>query len=177
MGLDNMPHEYPCKTQGTAIMEQRVSQKTGEALLDEDGQPMMTIKCEETQEAGGCPYQNAFAKSGITEGRVYGMFGTDCWYRGKYGNAILAEASHNSMDDEFTFYGDNDDASHKSAESCTQLADFIKVVTASYENEDIAADADKEFAEDKADVLNGLRYAEWYLRWAAAECGGLDCWY
>lgn len=173
MGLDNMPYKYPCKTQGTAILEPRISRETGEALLDDDGQPMMTIKCEETQAAGGCPYQNAFAKSGITEGRVYGMFGTDCWYRGKYGNAILSEASTNNiMGDVFTFYGDNEDGSYKSAESCIQLADFIKIVTDSYTDKDFSQDA-----EEKTEIVNGLRYAEWYLRWAAEECDGLECWY
>lgn len=172
MGLDNIPHKYPCKAQGTAVLEPRTNEETGEALLDDDGQPWMTINCQATQEAGGCPYQNALSKSGITEGRVYGMFGTDCWYRGKYGNAILAEATdHDLMGDEFSFYGDNTDGSYKSPQSCIELAEFIKTATESYTAGDWESDT------EKVEVVAGLRYAEWYLRWAADECDGLECWY
>ena len=143
MGLDNIPKEYPCRSKGTAV------------LVDD------RIDCQATQAAGGCPWLNAGPPE---EGRVLGMFGTDCWYRGKYGNYLLGEEM--TMVDEdmthLTFYGDNEDGTEKSADSCLVLADFIK--------DHITEVSDEE-------NHNALVYAQWYLRWVAAECGGLVCWY
>ena len=151
MGLDNMPLNYPCKTQGTAV------------LVDEQ------IDCRATQEKGGCPWQNANPPK---NGRIYGMLGTDCWYRGKVGNYLLEKVTEeDKMGDNLDFYGDNADGTEKSAESCIQVADLIATAMMTYEkNQEKLDDEAKELAED-------LRYAEWYLRWAAKECGGLYCWY
>ena len=140
MGLDNIPLQYPCRTQGTAVMK------------------VDRIDCKATQQAGGCPWQNA---NPPTEGQVLGIMGTDCWYRGKYGNALLEELG---VEEGYHFFGDNEDQSEKSPESCIDLANVI----------DEALDLGG-FEDD--DWNNGLVYASWYLRWAAAECGGLNCWY
>lgn len=137
MGLDNIPGKLPCRTNGTAI-------------LNDDRQ----VICHKTQEAGGCPWQNANPPQ---EGRVLGIFGADCWYRGKYGQYLLGEAGI-----EGSFYGDNEDETYKSPESCLALADSI--------GESLADIRDDE-------VRIGLAYAEWYLRWAAENADGLDCWY
>lgn len=141
MGLDNYPSQYPCKKQGTVV-------------LSDDG----LIDCQATQACGGCPWKNADKPD---DGRVLGMFGTDCWYRGKYGNALLSEMGLD--DDDLNFYGDNEDGTEKSPESCVALADVI--------GEALVSDR---FTKE---VEQGLRYAEWYLRWAAEECDGLECWY
>lgn len=137
MGLDNFPQTYPCKNKGTAV-------------LDKDGK----IDCDLTQKSGGCPWLDAKPPQ---EGRVYGIFGTDCWYRGKWGNLRLDEAGI-----EGSFYGDNDDETHKSPESCLALADII--------GEHLADIRDSEARDD-------LTYAEWYLRWAGENAEGLSCWY
>lgn len=164
MGLDNYPHKYPCKTQGTAVMVQRTN-RDGDLLTEEDGSPSMAVSCEATQACGGCPYKNAFAKSGLAGGAVYGMFGTDCWYRGKWGNHLLTEAGYYDDTDSYNFYGDQEDGTYKSPESCLALAETIN---------GLLDDDDPELS---AETREGLQYAEWYLRWVAEECDGMDAWY
>lgn len=155
MGLDNIPKNYPCQTQETAV-------------LDEDER----IDCQATQACGGCPWKNDREKAGITEGAVYGIFGTSCWYRGKYGNYMLEQVTEaDKMGDDLNFYGDNVDGTEKSPESCVQLADLIATVLISYETNKESLD------EEARDLAGNLRYAEWYLRWAAEKCDGLVCWY
>jgi len=155
MGLDNFPVNYPCRKAGTAVLAPR-RDETGNTIMEADtGNPVMEVLCTETQIAGGCPWLNA---NPPTEGRVYGMFGCDCWYRGKYGNALLSEYASS----EETFYGDNDDSTVKSPESCLATAEAIG---------DLLVDVDKK--EDR----EALAYAEWYLRWAAEQADGLFCWY
>lgn len=154
MGLDNIPKNYPCKAKGSAVTVQVMA---GDEQIDQ-------IDCKATQEAGGCPYLNA---NPPTEGRVYGMLGTDCWYRGKYGNHLL-ETVHGSPSQ--SFYGDNEDGTEKSAESCVRLANYIKGILALY-------DDSEPLDEEQMAVKIGLIYAEWYLRWAAEQADGLVCWY
>ena len=155
MGLDNIPKNYPCKANGTAV-------------IDSDER----IDCRATQACGGCPWKNATEKDGITQGAVYGMFGTDCWYRGKYGNFLLEQVTDGDpMGDNLDFYGDNADGTEKSPESCVAVADLIATALMTYTSDEVEED------EEKQQTVAGLRYAEWYLRWAAEQCGGLICWY
>lgn len=154
MGLDNFPKNYPCKAQGTAVME------TASALPHTE-----RINCNATQEAGGCPWLNANPPG---EGRVYGILGTDCWYRGQYGNAILHDAG---MGGGVDFYGDSDDSTEKSPESCIELADAIAQFITHTFLPDVA------LTEETASLKADLEYAEWYLRWAAEQADGLVCWY
>ena len=42
MGLDNIPHNYPCKSNGTAVMEPRLNHE-GKPILNDDGTPMMVL--------------------------------------------------------------------------------------------------------------------------------------
>jgi len=160
MGLDNIPKNYPCKTQGTAVLVQR-KDREGNLLTLEDGSPNLAISCDDTMACGGCPYKNALDKSGLAGGAVYGIFGTPCWYRGKHGNYLLSEAGYDN--EQVSFYGDNEDGTEKSPESCVALADHISDVL----DED----------ELSAEAREGLAYAEWYLRWVAEEAEGLVCWY
>ncbi len=166
MGLDNMPNVYPCKAGGTAVMEP-VRDKDGNPLDNKDGTPMMRVNCVLTQEAGGCPYKNAYEASGLSNGAVYGMFGTDCWYRGKYGNYLIERLGIN--DDEFNFYGDSEDGTYKSAEDCLGLADLME--EAYYEMGGRIQD------EEGGNLDDEVRHAIWYLRWSADACGGLRAWY
>lgn len=167
MGLDNIPKNYPCKKAGTAILVPRVNQE-GNPLLDDNGEAVLSIDCHSTQEAGGCPWQNATKPA---TGAVYGMFGTDCWYRGKYGNFLLEEATiSDPMGDDMSFYGDNEDGTEKSPASCVALADLIATALENYSDEDL-------YDAETAETVAGLKYAEWYLRWAAEQADGLVCWY
>ena len=72
MGLDNMPMVYPCE---------------GIAIKDSDGR----TDCVATQACGNCGWKNEFESDPLTKNLkpVTGMFGADCWYRGKYGNYLL----------------------------------------------------------------------------------------
>jgi hypothetical protein len=77
MGLDNIPAEYPCVRERTAMRD-------GENRID----------CEETQAQGGCPWQRDKPADGTP---IHGMLGADCWYRGKAGTRMLetlASAGH-----------------------------------------------------------------------------------
>jgi hypothetical protein len=153
MGLDNYPHLYPCRSRGTAVV-----------VGDDDER----IDCVATAEAGGCPWKNDYEASGLPPGgRAVGMFGTDCWYRGKWGNHLLEETGISSDGGE-GFYGDSSDGTYKSPASCVKLADEIDAVT---EGKQMLTDSNDD------DILIDLRYASWYLRWAAENCGGLNCWY
>ena len=151
MGLDNFPRQYPCKTQGTAVMvEDR-------------------IDCQATQACGGCPYMTERNKQENLGTPVYGMFGTDCWYRGKWGNHLLSAVG--IEDDNLNFYGDNEDGTEKSPESCETLAETI--AEALTDN----CDSNGHIILDGEDIAPDLRYAEWYLRWASENCDGLSAWY
>lgn len=162
MGLDNIPKNYPCKTKGTAVLVARKNHQTGEDIIDPDtNQPMMSIDCEATQACGGCPWKNAYEASNLEAGPTTGMFGTDCWYRGKYGNYLIETLGGFEADD-LSFYGDNEDGTEKSVYSCISTADYIDELLAETFAPEIAADA---------------RYASWWLRWVADEADGSVCWY
>lgn len=163
MGLDNIPKNYPCRTKGTAVLEVRRDEE-GRAFRDtETGEELTRIDCQATQACGGCPWKNAYEASNLEAGPTTGIFGTDCWYRGKYGNYLLEELTvADPMGDGESFYGDNEDGTEKSPESCHTLADLIDDALAEQFVPEIAADA---------------RYAAWWLRWVADEAGGSVCWY
>lgn len=169
MGLDNIPKKYPCRTQGTAI-QVISSDKMGEAILEEDGSTMLLIDCKATQASGGCPYVDELDKQDkeLLGNPVYGMFGTDCWYRGKYGNYLLEAIGY---DTPFSFYGDNEDETEKSAESCLLLAELIDEALSE------CTEKDGVYRLDGNDISSDLRYASWYLKWAAEFSEGLICWY
>lgn len=167
MGLDNIPHVYACRKQGTVIESPRLD-KDGNPLTEEDGTVLMSIDCEATKLAGGCPYANAFAKSGLEGGAVYGIFGTDCWYRGKWGNYLLEDIGIYDETEGLSFYGTFGDASYKSPHECVVLADAISDFL----------DDEPDYKSPNMDAnASDLSYAEWYLRWVAKECEGVDCWY
>lgn len=87
MGLDNIPKTYACKNRGTAVMV-KVLDKNDEPVMNSFGEPQVRIDCGATQEAGACPWKNTL---GDRDGRVLGMFGVPCWYRGKYGSYLLEQ--------------------------------------------------------------------------------------
>ena len=162
-----MPHEYPCLKQGTAIME------TVEGF---DGTPHERIDCVETVAAEGCPFTNAEPPPG----QVTGMMGTFCWYRGKYGNALIRALAGQDMDDYFmddgndNFYGTDEDGLYRPPEACVALADQME--SALDEKGGILVASEAGHTTD-ADVTDEAKFAIWYLRWVAAECDGMDAWF
>lgn len=168
MGLDNIPKHYPCRTKNTAVLVPRLG-RDGTPLLDDDGNDILVVDCAATQDAGGCPWLTSYQNAGEPGLPVYGMLGSDCWYRGKYGNWLLEELTvADPMGDGESFYGDNEDGTEKSAESCHLLADLM---------DEALADQGGSVHLDGKDVTGDVRYAIWWLRWVADEADGSICWY
>ena len=170
MGLDNIPHEYPCKRNNTAVMvtvPMYVDDPDSGPLLDDNGRPVERIDCKATQEAGGCQWKNAEDRP--ENGGVIGIFGTDCWYRGKWGNHLLEKYGEYDEIEGYSFYGSDADGAYKSAAECLRLSSYIESLI-----EETQWDMDNE--EEDQDCA-GLEYAAWWLRWVATEADGSDCWY
>jgi len=164
MGLDNIPNKYACKTQGTAVMVELIDQATGKAILDENGQTYEQIDCDQTMACGGCPWKD---RLGNSNGRVYGIFGTPCWYRGKYGVRLLdAVGIHGGQ----MLYGTSYDKPVVTPHACTLLADNI---------DDHLGDGDEteRFFMDGEDVTDDLIYLRDWLMFVAEECDGSEAWY
>lgn len=166
MGLDNIPTVYPCK-------------KAGTALLNNEGQ----IRCEETISTGNCPYVNAKRSDPLTRDLVgvVGILGSECWYRGKYGNYLLEKMADSDpgfpLDGE-SFYGDmqddNDDETGISAKRCIEMskimADYIEPWT--YVAHQISNDNTS-----AQDLVNDWIYASFWLRYMGENCDGSIAWY
>ena len=166
MGLDNFPHEYPCKTQGTAVME---------TVELNDGSTTERIGCDSTVEAGGCPFRNANPPSG----QVTGFLGTYCWYRGKHGNwlinALNSDTTNSNdidpyvwdVDGDNTFYGTAEAGEYRPPGACRDLADDM---------ESSLDERGGRLAFGENDFTDEVKFAIWYLRWAADECNGMGAW-
>lgn len=176
IGLDNIPYRYPCRTAGTAV--------TTAGNDDDEGR----IDCRATQTAGGCPWQNDYNRDrpGMA---VYGMVGTDCWYRGGAGNWML-ERLERDYDPPGSFYGDQcdegpgpDGTPAFCQELGTWMEDHAKAYARLVRDELTAAAEEAEglaappLEEQLKDELEQYRYAVWWLKWAAARCDGFHAWY
>ena len=170
MGLDNMPHKYPCETQGTAVMEQvKLYEHDLEGGRRPTGETIERISCEETVAVDGCPFTNATPPPG----QVVGMLGTYCWYRGKYGNWLVKalkgqERDDFSIDGDDNFYGTDEDGLWRPPEACASLADQM---------ESDLAERGGALEFEGEDATDEVKFAIWYLRWTAAECEGMDAWF
>ena len=115
MGLDNMPMVYPCE--GIAI-------KNSDGITD----------CVATQKCGNCGWKNEFESDPLTKNLipVTGMFGADCWYRGKYGNYLLNvfSDSEDTYDNDtgYSFYGNVHVNGYEGIDSddCISMSKFMK---------------------------------------------------
>ena len=176
MGLDNMPHKYPCETQGTAVMEQvELYEHDLEGGKRPTGETTERIDCVETVAADGCPFTNAKPPPG----QVTGMLGTFCWYRGKYGNALIRALAGQDMDDyshddgDANFYGIDEDGLYRPPKECKELANQME--SALDEKGGILVVS--EGGNTGEDVTDEVKFAIWYLRWVADECDGMAAWY
>lgn len=173
MGLDNYPRSYPCKSRDTAVMvEDR-------------------IDCEATQKAGGCPWKDAL---GEESGRVYGMFGTDCWYRGKTGMWMLETLEKAGYEPPIDFYGREEDGLTSS--ECLELSKWMADHAEAYGYE-ISKEARDPGEVDAAVHSSGgaevfgvqrtpddlksdvemYHYAVKWLKWSGENCDGIEAWW
>ena len=166
MGLDNIPMTYPCKKENTAI-------------LNEEGQ----IDCKQTIEAHQCPYQREKENDPIIKdiSPTYGMFGTDCWYRGKYGNYLLSEMKiHNDEFpyDENGFYGDINESGQGgiSEDECLKMSESMVEFTESWVHY-VRTASDRKNAEDQKTLINDWIYAAWWLKFVGNYADGSEIWY
>jgi len=162
MGLDNIPREYPCALK---------------AARDEDNR----IDCVKTQEQNNCTWKNEKESNLMVKhiSRTTGMFGTDCWYRGKYGNFLLdiLEGNVGQFEThEYTFYGEGDDG--LDIDYCNNMAKWMRDNT-----EKFAFNAKKyvEGNEDQNDLLisyiNDWAYAIWWLEFVGKTSNGSAVWW
>lgn len=167
MGLDNIPAVYPCKKQGTAVTN-----------------PEGTILCDETIKQGGCPYTDEFNKDPMLKNAVpvYGMFGTNCWYRGKYGNWLLDQMANYNKEFPFdgnALYGENinEEQEGLSSEGCFHLYDAMAKYTEDWIH---YVKTESEVAgnqEDEERLINDWIYASWWLKFVAENAEGFIAWY
>ena len=161
MGLDNIPREYPCAAKATRDSDNR-------------------IDCVKTQEENNCPWKNEKESSPMVKniGKTVGIFGTDCWYRGKYGNFLL-DILNDTVDQhemhEYHFYGENDDG--LDTDYCFDMAKWMRDNT-----EQFAFNAKKYIEKnqpngDVKDYINDWTYAIWWLEFVGKTSNGSAVWW
>jgi hypothetical protein len=176
MGLDNIPAEYPCQSQNVAI-----TVKSDEREV---------IDCVQTIGEGKCPWQNSFNEEKMNNPFLkdstpaYGMLGTNCWYRGKYGNYLLGILTRHCEDAQppCDFYGEgleNENGDEGiSPEMCLSLSEFM---TNNIENFTYAAmryaEESNEELEYAKTLVSDYAYAAWWLKFVAKQAGGSRVWY
>ena len=69
--------------------------RAAKATRDSDNR----IDCVKTQEENNCHWKNEKESNPMVKhiDKTVGIFGTDCWYRGKYGNFLL-DVLHDKID-------------------------------------------------------------------------------
>ena len=166
-----MPYKYPCKTQGIAS-------------LDEDGR----IDCDQTQANGNCTWKNEYEKAVLLkEARpTYGMLGTGCWYRGKYGNFLLGLLEGNPdsyADTKYSFYGEGIEKGNgtydegMSVDYCLDMHNYMTENTEEFAYQARQFILNKEDGGTEKDYINDWLYATWWLKFAAEHCEGSSIWY
>jgi hypothetical protein len=164
MGLDNIPMNYPCEKEGTAIYGPE----------REDG--TKPIDCVKTIEAHACPWKRDL---GDEPGTVQGIFGTFCWYRGKQTNYMFETLGE---DPPFGgFYGP--DSEGLNPEQCNALAAWMEDRAENYSHK-LALQIQREFINEDVggesyhrDGVQQYRYAAKWLRWVAEHADGANAWW
>jgi hypothetical protein len=163
--LDNIPYQYPCRKNGTAILKSLAMDRPGDEPV---------VDCDATQAADGCPWKQAVDKDRGTA--ILGMFGADCWYRGKYGEHLLALLHEHGHEPPGSFYGPQDGL----------RADGLVVLTASYcrelsawmkDHAEVFASLLEGDQQSRKEELDRYRYAAWWLDWVAGAGHGAKAWW
>jgi len=170
MGLDNIPSTYACKNQGTAVMIPLLD-KDSKPVIDENGLPEVGLSCEKTQEAGGCPWKTVL---GDKDGQALGIFGTDCWYRGKYGVWLLEQVGLESH----VLYGEGTEvgAGYLSESDLMSVYNGIEALFTEDDGTRITKYIINDNGADR-DIGADLWYLAEWCRFTAKYCGGAESWY
>lgn len=160
MGLDNIPRNYPCEEKAIYV----------------DG----SIDCAKTQDAGCCPWKNDYESNPLVKDTSpsIGIFGTDCWYRGKYGNWLLSVLQ--GQDDPYyinqngySFYGSYDGEEEGiSPDECFEMSKWMADNT-----ELFAFQARKNHPDNAEKMTKDWIYASWWLKFVGEKCNGSAIWY
>lgn len=167
IGLDNIPASYPCVLEGSALTKD--SRPYRESETDES----MKIDCIQTQAANGCPW----ARDAPKQGQAVGMFGTDCWYRGKVGMWMinqLTEAGYSPP--EASFYGDDESEPNLRPEDCAILHKWM-VQHGEAWAELARVNAGRGDWGEFEDSLHLYTYATWWIGWVGRKAGGANAWW
>lgn len=161
MGLDNMPMAYPCVKENTAIMKDD------------------RIDCEATIKANQCPYRREKESDPLTIDMrsVYGMFGTECWYRGKYGNNLLSQMKNHNPEfpyDEDGFYGNTEEGI--SEDECLEMSETMFNFAESWIHY-VDTKNTTQTREERKDLINDWIYAAWWLKFVGNYGEGSGVWY
>lgn len=162
MGLDNIPREYPCALK---------------AARSEDNR----IDCVKTQEQNNCTWKNEKKSNLMVKhiSRTTGMFGTDCWYRGKYGNFLL-DILHDKIDQfemhKYHFYGEDDNG--LDTDYCLDMAKWMRDNTEKYSFNaaKYIKEKDTEYG-NLQDYVNDWIYAIWWLEFVGKTSNGSSVWW
>lgn len=156
MGLDNIPKKYPC---------------IGHEIRDEEGK----IDCQANQKNGLCTWKNEYESNPLLKesGPTLGMFGTDCWYRGKYGNYLLDLLSED-VPHNYSFYGNGyeDGSEGISPSECIEISHFMR-----QHAENFAYVAGIKEPENSRSLINDYIYATWWLEFVGNFSDGSEVWY
>ena len=167
MGLDNIPASYACKNQNVAI-------------LDDENR----IDCQATIEAGKCPLMNKKNTDPLIKDAVIplGMFGTNCWYRGKYGAYLLEQMVNFNPDfsyDENTLYGHEfaDESDGLTADECLEVSEEMFHYAESWVHYVKTKSNVAGKLEEEKNLINDWVYLAWWLKFVGENCDGMNSWY
>jgi hypothetical protein len=111
---------------------------------------------------------------------VYGMFGTDCWYRGKYGNSMLADMKkyNSDFDNEMPsdFYGNTKEGID--ADTCIEMSDVMFQYMEAWSfvvNKMVKTGELPE--QNKESYIKDWIYAAWWLKFVGNTSDGSVVWY
>ena len=160
MGLDNIPRQYPCE----------------EKAIREEGR----IDCVATQNAGFCTWKNEYESNPLVNDTrpAIGIFGTDCWYRGKYGNWLLSvledqDDAYHTTKEGYSFYGNGDGEEEGiSPDECLEMSKWMADNT-----ELFAFQARKNHPDRAQEITKDWIYASWWLKFVGEKCDGSQVWY
>jgi len=162
MGLDNIPHNYACVLEKTAVL-----------VGDND-----LISCKLTQEANGCPWKRESDKLTIPVRVTTGMLGTDCWFRGKYANALVEDfASVIGENPPHSFYGyEQDDGTEGlSPSQCEELSEWMNEMSDEFRYCSYGLFKDED--DNRVYAIQSWDYIAWWLQYSADFSDGIDAWY
>lgn len=167
MGLDNIPNVYPC-------------QKKGGVILDKDGR----IDCDKTLNAGNCPWKQEYESNVMVSKSkpTYGMLGTHCWYRGKYGNALIRLFEYGEFDPygdtTYSFYGEGFVTGEEgmSPGYCIEMSKWMAENTENFAEKAHAYAASNSDCDPKQLIADWI-YASWWLSFVSENANGSKIWY